>query len=276
MEIHKPKPIHNWRELLTEIGVVVIGVCIALGAEQAVEWVHWRAQVLEAREVISTELNTNLGGAVARLRTRECTERRLDELSMILDEAAKKGALPAVGDVSIPPRFGWPSGAWESVMASQTATHFPRKLLADIAFAYKLNQRLEDIGTQELLSWETLFTMVGPGRRLDPASETALRQALSSARTNHRIMVNLATQLIERVGNLHLHLGPEERDLLVEAQNRPLNQAGICRPIGAVASSYGQSYQPAGFAPPPTDSRTDSRIENTLKSLRAATQARDP
>lgn len=24
MEIHKPKPVHNWRELLTEIGVVVI------------------------------------------------------------------------------------------------------------------------------------------------------------------------------------------------------------------------------------------------------------
>ena len=23
MEIHKPKPVHNWRELLTEIGVVV-------------------------------------------------------------------------------------------------------------------------------------------------------------------------------------------------------------------------------------------------------------
>jgi hypothetical protein len=30
MEIQKPTPIHNWRELLTEIGVVVIGVGIAL------------------------------------------------------------------------------------------------------------------------------------------------------------------------------------------------------------------------------------------------------
>src|SRR6185437_9249744 len=33
VEIHKPKPVHNWREFLTEIGVVVIGVCIALAAE---------------------------------------------------------------------------------------------------------------------------------------------------------------------------------------------------------------------------------------------------
>jgi hypothetical protein len=38
VEIHKPKPVHSWRELLTEIGVVVIGVCIALAAEQTVEY----------------------------------------------------------------------------------------------------------------------------------------------------------------------------------------------------------------------------------------------
>ena len=36
MHPHKPKPVHNWREFLTEIGVVVIGVCIALGAAQVV------------------------------------------------------------------------------------------------------------------------------------------------------------------------------------------------------------------------------------------------
>ena len=33
MDIHKPKPVHNWRELLTEIGTIVIGVLIALAAE---------------------------------------------------------------------------------------------------------------------------------------------------------------------------------------------------------------------------------------------------
>jgi len=36
MEIHKPKPIHNWREFLKEVGIIVLGVGIALAAEQAV------------------------------------------------------------------------------------------------------------------------------------------------------------------------------------------------------------------------------------------------
>jgi homoserine O-acetyltransferase len=30
MEIHDPKPVHNWRDFLKEIGTIVIGVCIAL------------------------------------------------------------------------------------------------------------------------------------------------------------------------------------------------------------------------------------------------------
>ena len=45
MEIHRPKAVHSWRELLKEIGIIVIGVVIALGAEQAVESLHWMRQV---------------------------------------------------------------------------------------------------------------------------------------------------------------------------------------------------------------------------------------
>jgi hypothetical protein len=34
MAIHKPKPVHNWRELASEVGVIVVGIIIALTAEQ--------------------------------------------------------------------------------------------------------------------------------------------------------------------------------------------------------------------------------------------------
>ena len=36
LEIHKPKPVHNWRELASEVGAVV-GIIIALSAEQLLE-----------------------------------------------------------------------------------------------------------------------------------------------------------------------------------------------------------------------------------------------
>ena len=50
MEIHKPRPIRHWRELLTEIGVIVLSVSIALAGEQAVEWLHWHNEVATARK----------------------------------------------------------------------------------------------------------------------------------------------------------------------------------------------------------------------------------
>ena len=77
MEIHKPKPIHNWRDFLKEVGTIVLGVCIALSAEQAVEWFHWRAQVQEARETIASEMSRNISFAIYRTRLVRCVEQRL-------------------------------------------------------------------------------------------------------------------------------------------------------------------------------------------------------
>ena len=34
MHIHLPKPLHGWRALIGEVGIIVVGVLIALGAEQ--------------------------------------------------------------------------------------------------------------------------------------------------------------------------------------------------------------------------------------------------
>ena len=52
MDIHKPKPVHSWRELLSEVGVVVIGIVIALTGEQAVEAVHHAEQRHELRQAL--------------------------------------------------------------------------------------------------------------------------------------------------------------------------------------------------------------------------------
>jgi len=52
---HLPKPLHGWREFLGEVGIIVIGVLIALGAEQGVEAVHHRSQVHTATEKLRAE-----------------------------------------------------------------------------------------------------------------------------------------------------------------------------------------------------------------------------
>ena len=259
VEIHKPKPVHNWREFLTEIGVVVLGVCIALAAEQTLEWLHWRSQVVEAREIIATELAYSVEGAIIRIRAQPCMERRYDELARILDTATKSGSLPPVGDIGLPPRNAWRSGAWDSVVASQTATHFPRQQLADISHTYKALETLEQVYNSETDDWRDLYAIVGPGRRLDPASEAELRKALSRARSSSRSIASLSGVMMTYVKSLDLSFGPDDFAKIAHAKHVPLTEARrglsernstatICGPISAVPATYGQgqfSYLPS-------------------------------
>ena len=103
MEFHKPKPIHNWRDFLKELGTIALGVGIALAAEQGVEWFHWRAQVTQAREAIATEMAANLVGAINRLNTAASSarplgsadrQRRVHAERPVARQRAPKGVVP--------------------------------------------------------------------------------------------------------------------------------------------------------------------------------------
>ena len=60
MEVHPPEhPIHTWRDFFIHIVTIVIGLLIAIGLEQSVEWFHHRHIVHTARENISREIDDN-------------------------------------------------------------------------------------------------------------------------------------------------------------------------------------------------------------------------
>lgn len=61
MHVHLPKPLHGWRAFVGEVGIIVIGVLIALGAEECVRAIHWRAEVHDLRQAFDHELALNLG-----------------------------------------------------------------------------------------------------------------------------------------------------------------------------------------------------------------------
>src|SRR4051794_2175337 len=84
MDIHKPRPFHGWRELLKEIGIIVVGVLIALGAEQAVAGLHEQRVAQEARESIRAEIAVGLGRMDVRAKTEACVSRRLDEAAALI------------------------------------------------------------------------------------------------------------------------------------------------------------------------------------------------
>ncbi len=113
MHFHLPKPLHGWREFVGEVGIIVVGVLIALGAEQIVRDLHSRADERAFRETINHEIGLNLFMYDLRSLQFACGERHAAELKAWLEHARSGDGMPAL----------WPSppisitpyrGAWDN------------------------------------------------------------------------------------------------------------------------------------------------------------------
>ena len=81
MDIHTPKhPVRSLREFLKEVGIIVLGVLRALGAEQTVEWVHWRQQVEITDEALQQEIRSDLRPSYERHADEHCKNDRIAHL----------------------------------------------------------------------------------------------------------------------------------------------------------------------------------------------------
>src|SRR4051812_41194084 len=243
MDIHKPKPIHNWREFLKELGTIALGVGIALAAEQGVEWWHWRAQVAQARATIASEMARNISYGIERLRGAECLQSRLREIEKILEESDRSGTLPPLGQFGSAPLVPWSSGAWESVVASQTATHFPRQELASLSLTYARVQRVENWNRQETEEWSTLARLSGPARRFNLALGADWQTALGLAMTHNVAITTSSVRFIQDIQKQNLPFTEEEQRLMAEAKTAPMDFT--CGPLSAVPGAGGALLSPA-------------------------------
>jgi len=80
MHFHLPKPLHGWRAFAGEVGIIVVGVLIALAAEQVVETLHWRSEIADAEQALNREAAFNLGAILKRQEEGPCIDRRLQEI----------------------------------------------------------------------------------------------------------------------------------------------------------------------------------------------------
>jgi hypothetical protein len=80
MHLHLPKPLHGWREFAGEVGIIVIGVLIALSAEQVLQNWHWRGEVRETDSRMTKDMRYDLAVAYERSAIDSCLRPRLSEL----------------------------------------------------------------------------------------------------------------------------------------------------------------------------------------------------
>jgi hypothetical protein len=168
MHFHLPKPLHGWREFIGEVGIIVVGVLIALGAEQLVESWHWRHQLHGAEDAMRLELVTDNGPqAVARASIEPCLAQQLEAIQTAIESGADRARVHQLTISYAPPRRTWDDQAWRSAGASQAAGHMPASVMLGWSAPYNLVPSLAESNLAE----QSALSMLRAGERTPgPAS----------------------------------------------------------------------------------------------------------
>jgi hypothetical protein len=229
MHFHRPRPLHGLREILTEIGVVVIGIAIALGGEQVIEAFHWKGQVDASEAALKIAYVREVRNATVREAQDDCVTRRLAALSSIVRQASESGRLPPVGAFGHPSYRPWTIGAWDAVVASQTVSHLPREKMITYVGIAQMTAFLSGLGDREEDEWTTLDSMVGPGRRLSDVEAEQLRTNLAKAAASNREFQTLIVRLLDQVKVAGL-VDPSDFDAAARNAASGKAKAAICQP----------------------------------------------
>src|SRR5437764_11023996 len=127
MHVHLPKPLHGWRAFVGEVAIIVLGVLIALFAQQMVQTLNDRSAAQEARENIRAELAVNIGRMQSADARTACLERRLGEIARFISDARQGRSLAGVTWIGRPPVWDMESTRWQSAAGSRRRRLFQGK-----------------------------------------------------------------------------------------------------------------------------------------------------
>jgi hypothetical protein len=182
MHFHLPKPLHGWRAFAGEVGIIVVGVLIALSAEQIVEQFHWRSETQHAREALYDEARDNLGSVSFRQQQQKCVARRLDEIAIVFREHASGAPVQLLGPVARPVYSGGPQSAWEISVASQALAHMTLDEKLGFGGAFSNYANFDQIQKKEQDAWIRVDLLDDPAI-LNDNDWASLHEAYAEARS---------------------------------------------------------------------------------------------
>jgi hypothetical protein len=174
MEFHLPEPIRNLKDFFYHLGVVTLGILIALGLEQIVE-AHHRAKIgRSSMESFRRELMDNrerVNEILATLpKSRTQIEAEIARVSELGDAAAKAPVPIAYPDLHL---LLMSSAAWDTAIATQALYYIPaeeaqRFSRAYGAFAVFMNEEHTGVAAwQDLRRFGEDAGVLTPGQRRD-------------------------------------------------------------------------------------------------------------
>jgi hypothetical protein len=208
MHFHLPKPLHGWREFAGEVGIVVLGVLLALGASQLVEAWQWHRKADQATELLRQEIADEYVEASEAAITAPCVDQQLVGLEARLTATGSFKPAPSYagtfGDVTFrAPSRVWSDDAWRSVVSDGVDSHLPDKLRIQLGEYYaQIDFMRNDNRQTDLTSWRmrALARPIQP----DAATRTSLVEDLEQTRGHIAELAFVGNEIVALVNQMKL------------------------------------------------------------------------
>lgn len=198
MDIHKPKPVHSLREFLSEIAVVVCGIIIALGLEQAIEAWHWHEAVQEERAALTDEVGHLRAAMMGRIEVEPCFVQRLANVSELIRRHDAREALGLAGPMGRPLYPPTNRPLWELAVADQSIAHMSLKEKRRFIDAYEWLGIYEKISADERAAWRSL-QVLNHAAVLTDADWSQVRRDYEQAAETHGIIINSLPEWLSHI-----------------------------------------------------------------------------
>ncbi len=230
MEIHRPKPFHRWREFLKEVGIIVLGVLIALAAEQIVETLHHREIVKSGEDALHDNFARFVQYKSELDQEAPCMAARAAELRAILDEAGRTRRLGRVGTIPQPYPLPWQIDTWEAMVASGAAPYLPPPKTVLYSRIAMSGVDLYNVATSEWAEWGALRSLSGPPRAFSETEEAKARDTLARAVEQANLVRFIAEHTVVRITGTGL-LDQRALGEAIDRGRHPGHPVWMCQPI---------------------------------------------
>jgi hypothetical protein len=204
MHFHVPKPLHGWREFTGEVGIIVVGVLIALAAEQVVEQFSWRERVHQAEASMSKELSEDDGPqAYERYAMDPCIVRELDRTEQALIAERDRHVPFAPPALLPPPSRSWDQNAWQAASSSGATSHMSAERMYLWSGPYALTPDMNQGALRESQDWAEIERIDTVSIHPSDAERERIMGALARARQDNaflRFMSGVFLRSSEKAG----------------------------------------------------------------------------
>lgn len=169
MRLKLPEPSHGWRKFAGEVGVIVLGVLIALGAQQAADTIQGRNEARLTEQALTNEIAASIVHAAERQMVYPCLRGRLNHLIAKVATGSDQwigDPMPleqaAIGVTIVPvayrtPNREWNDNVWKAAQNSGVFSHMPRERVAAYSNIYATMEGEREANELELQAFPQLL-----------------------------------------------------------------------------------------------------------------------